>query len=413
MWPEGGTSPFRGDKGTTWEGGVRVPFLMRWPGAPAGRVSGEIVDMTDLLPTLAAAAGEPDVVAQAQGGRDLRRPQLQGASRRLRPDRLLHRPDRQVGARFRLLLRRGHPDGDPLQPVQGHLLGQAGRPLGRPAPESGAPGRSPTCSWTPSSGSGATSIGSTPSTRPGCSPPWWASSGSTSQSFKAFPIRQVGLSAQFGKTIEGIQIATAEDAAGELGQAGATQDVESLCRRSCRRHRAGPWGPCRPSPWDWPGARRSPAAEGGMGHHLPGGTATLIDLAPTKPGWVIEPMYLHYEGNASASKAIPIAGTLASGLEAQQRCRPARRALHLRDPRPRRPLQRRGLCALCQSERRGPGGHGTRQRSPPRQRLGRRRPAADPGHAGLEVRILADQRPASGLCPDRGVREGPSRQPRP
>ena len=62
MWPEGGTSPFRGDKGTTWEGGVRVPFLVRWPGAPGGRVSAEIVDMTDLLPTLAAAAGETDVV---------------------------------------------------------------------------------------------------------------------------------------------------------------------------------------------------------------------------------------------------------------------------------------------------------------------------------------------------------------
>ena len=62
MWPEGGTTPFRGDKGTTWEGGVRVPFMIRWPGAPAGRVSGEIVDMTDLLPTLAAAAGAPGVV---------------------------------------------------------------------------------------------------------------------------------------------------------------------------------------------------------------------------------------------------------------------------------------------------------------------------------------------------------------
>ncbi len=68
MWPEGGTSPFRGDKGTTWEGGVRVPFVMRWPGAPAGRVSSEIVDSTDLLPTLAAAAGMPDIVGQLKKG---------------------------------------------------------------------------------------------------------------------------------------------------------------------------------------------------------------------------------------------------------------------------------------------------------------------------------------------------------
>ena len=68
MWPEGGTSPFRGDKGTTWEGGVRVPFLIRWPGAPAGRVSGEIVDMTDLLPTLAAAAGESGVADKLAAG---------------------------------------------------------------------------------------------------------------------------------------------------------------------------------------------------------------------------------------------------------------------------------------------------------------------------------------------------------
>ena len=68
MWPEGGTSPFRGDKGTTWEGGVRVPFMIRWPGAPGGRVSSEIVDMTDLLPTLAAAAGEPDVVDKLKKG---------------------------------------------------------------------------------------------------------------------------------------------------------------------------------------------------------------------------------------------------------------------------------------------------------------------------------------------------------
>jgi len=58
------------------------------------------------------------------------------------------------------------------------------------------------------------------------------------------------------------------------------------------------------------------AAEGGVGHYLPGGMATLIDRPPTKPGWVVEPIYLHYEGSAAASRAIPIAGTLAAGLSA-------------------------------------------------------------------------------------------------
>ncbi len=68
MWPQGGTTPFRGDKGTTWEGGVRVPALIRWPGAPGGRVSSQIVDMTDLLPTLASAAGEPNTVEKLRQG---------------------------------------------------------------------------------------------------------------------------------------------------------------------------------------------------------------------------------------------------------------------------------------------------------------------------------------------------------
>jgi hypothetical protein len=58
------------------------------------------------------------------------------------------------------------------------------------------------------------------------------------------------------------------------------------------------------------------AAEGGVTHYLPGGTATLIDLAPTKPGWVVEPIYLHYEGEASASLNLPIVGTVGAGLKA-------------------------------------------------------------------------------------------------
>ena len=64
-WPDGGTTPFRFEKATTWEGGVRVPMLVRWPARiAAGKVSNGIQDNTDLFTTLAAAAGVPDVAAQ-------------------------------------------------------------------------------------------------------------------------------------------------------------------------------------------------------------------------------------------------------------------------------------------------------------------------------------------------------------
>lgn len=64
-WPDGGTTPFRGEKATTWEGGVRVPMLVRWPaGIPAGKVSNGIQTHEDLFSTLAAAAGVADVAAQ-------------------------------------------------------------------------------------------------------------------------------------------------------------------------------------------------------------------------------------------------------------------------------------------------------------------------------------------------------------
>src|SRR5215475_10820464 len=60
FWPDGGYAPFRGEKGTTWEGGQRVPFLIKWPGKIApGSVSNELQSHEDVYATLAAAAGLP------------------------------------------------------------------------------------------------------------------------------------------------------------------------------------------------------------------------------------------------------------------------------------------------------------------------------------------------------------------
>jgi arylsulfatase len=68
-WPDGGTTPFRGEKDTNWEGGWRVPCLIRWPGEiEPGTVSNEVFSHQDMLPTLLAAAGEPDVVEKAKEG---------------------------------------------------------------------------------------------------------------------------------------------------------------------------------------------------------------------------------------------------------------------------------------------------------------------------------------------------------
>jgi arylsulfatase len=57
-WPDGGQSPFRGEKNTNWEGGYRVPTAVRWPGTiQPGTVLNDVVSHEDWLPTLAAAAG--------------------------------------------------------------------------------------------------------------------------------------------------------------------------------------------------------------------------------------------------------------------------------------------------------------------------------------------------------------------
>ncbi|MCH2184203.1 MAG: arylsulfatase [Mariniblastus sp.] len=61
-WPDAATTPFRGEKNTNWEGGWRVPAMVRWPGKiEAGSVSNEIMHHMDWLPTFLAVAGEADV----------------------------------------------------------------------------------------------------------------------------------------------------------------------------------------------------------------------------------------------------------------------------------------------------------------------------------------------------------------
>jgi arylsulfatase A-like enzyme len=68
-WPDGGITPFHGEKGTTWEGGMRVPLIVRWPGViKPGTVHNEIISQEDWMPTLLAAAGEPDVVGKLAKG---------------------------------------------------------------------------------------------------------------------------------------------------------------------------------------------------------------------------------------------------------------------------------------------------------------------------------------------------------
>jgi arylsulfatase A-like enzyme len=61
-WPDAAATPFRGEKNTNWEGGWRVPAMVRWPGKiQAESVTNQIVHHMDWLPTFLAAAGEPDI----------------------------------------------------------------------------------------------------------------------------------------------------------------------------------------------------------------------------------------------------------------------------------------------------------------------------------------------------------------
>ena len=68
-WPDGGNSPFRGEKNENWEGGYRVPTAIKWPGViEPGTINNEIHSQLDMLPTIMAGVGVPDVKEQLLKG---------------------------------------------------------------------------------------------------------------------------------------------------------------------------------------------------------------------------------------------------------------------------------------------------------------------------------------------------------
>jgi arylsulfatase A-like enzyme len=68
-WPDGAMTYFRSEKNTNWEGAFRVPCLVRWPDTiHPGTVTNELMSHNDWIPTLCAAAGEPDVVNKLKAG---------------------------------------------------------------------------------------------------------------------------------------------------------------------------------------------------------------------------------------------------------------------------------------------------------------------------------------------------------
>lgn len=71
-WPDGGNTPFKGQKGTIYEGGFRAPAMVRWPGhVPAGTVENGIISGLDWFPTLVAAAGNPNIKEELLKGKKI------------------------------------------------------------------------------------------------------------------------------------------------------------------------------------------------------------------------------------------------------------------------------------------------------------------------------------------------------
>ena len=131
-WPDGGTTPFRGEKNTNWEGSYRVPAMIRWPGLvpPRSEVNG-VVSAEDWVPTLVAAAGDPDIKNNLLQGYDAGgksfKVHLDGYDQR----DFLSSKGSDPRREFFYWTDDGNFAGTPLRPIQGRLHGAAGpRPRG-------------------------------------------------------------------------------------------------------------------------------------------------------------------------------------------------------------------------------------------------------------------------------------------
>ena len=130
-FPDGGVTPFKGGKLSTWEGGMRAPLVVRWPGhIEPGTVKNQMFASLDWVPTLVDIAGGPkdnDLKAQIEQG-DVSR-HRQDHARRHQPARLPGRR-RRFGSRPLLLLFRQGPVGGPLQELEDVLRHGLRRPGG-------------------------------------------------------------------------------------------------------------------------------------------------------------------------------------------------------------------------------------------------------------------------------------------
>ena len=130
LWPDGAMTMFHGEKGTTWEGGFRIPMMVRWPGViKPGTVYNDIISLIDWFPTLLRRRGRPRHQGEDEDRLYRRgRQDVQGPSRWLQFPALLQRRGEAGAARCDLLLRPGRqPQRHPLERLEAQLRDNQGQ----------------------------------------------------------------------------------------------------------------------------------------------------------------------------------------------------------------------------------------------------------------------------------------------